>query len=186
MISAEKMLRGLYEVERGLEELYLGYAQRFGFDVDAGELFSRLAAEEREHAELIKFQQGLSQTGQYVDDLDEVSWIGIQQLLLAIRQALAQEPVPSLQECVATALMFETSNTEMFMGSVLMEINPGLETLVHQLTDGNADHHRRLRDFALSRGLLLYLETDDDDDGAAIPLDKKSIEEISYHLGDEA
>ncbi len=186
MIEAKKMLRGLYEVERGLEELYLDYAQRLSEDRDAGELFSLLAAEERQHAELIRFQQGLLKPGQLIEESDEVSWIGIQQLLLSIRRALAPDIPPTLDECVVTALMFETSNTEMFLGSVLMDINPGLDTLVNQLTDGNAAHHQRLRDYAISRGILLFLDPDDEPDEIVESLDDDSIDEISYHLGDEA
>ncbi len=153
-----RCLRGLRDVEAGLERLYGWFAEIYEDDPEVAEVFRRLAREERSHAELVGFQIRLVMQDRAGFRDVELEWAGIQAVLDQIDELHESDPPPRLNEALSAALMLEASGAELYMPEVLRRSNPGLGEMVRKLGAANREHFRRLQAFAEQRKVLVWVE----------------------------
>ena len=141
------VLKKLGELEKALESAYAWTAEQCAADEAAAALFRRIAEEEGQHLELIRYQERVVRKS-------PKEFGGVEIDLPAVDRTLAKidafrTGTPSVRDAIRFALDIETEVSEHYAGSIMQQSNPNFAEIVKGLAaNASQDHYRQLLEFA--------------------------------------
>lgn len=143
-----KALDHLGDVETAAADFYDFLAKHFENEHEASGLFYRMAIQEKNHKNLIRFCKRMvyrdSASYQQIDfDIDLVK-----DFLQEIRNFKKSHPSPDLKQALHFALDLESHAVERIHSSLMAESNPRIRSLMEQLAEEDSRHAQQLESFA--------------------------------------
>jgi len=153
-VDIQALCRPLEQMEQTLGALYDEFARVFARDVEAADLFGRLAREEKAHYGMIQFEKRLlKQNPGLVWNL-KLRPEAIAEVVREAEEMRRGAAKLSLEEAVQAALAFESSDAENHCRETDSTAPPEVTRLLQSLRAGDRAHHEILEQFARSRGFL--------------------------------
>ena len=150
-----KVINPLIEIETKMAELYSWFSCVFETDPEIAALFYRMAAEEKSHASLIRYAKRVL-IAEKSFSIDVELQVGeLQKVLAAIKETLAKQEAPSLEEAFRFAGWVETSCAENPLEFIIVEKYPQLGKLLTFLGTQDREHYNRMVGVAASRSIDL-------------------------------
>jgi stage V sporulation protein SpoVS len=147
------VLHTLEKLEGGLAELYRDWSRLLVNDPEVSALFDRLAHEEVDHRNLVRYEIRLA--FQNPNLFETTIALGpIQQALDRLALARQRVAAPDASLAVRIALQYESDLTEAYCQAGITTTNPGTTRLIQALGEGFRHHADDLKALAVARGWL--------------------------------
>lgn len=151
MANISLILSALLEVELAMEALYTWCAQQPQQDPPTAATLLRLAADERSHADLLRFQLNLVARDRASFPDVALDARELQQTAARVQAFLRGRPTPTLGEALGFAIAVERSAAEQHYRGALALSNPDLARLLKTLGAGDEAHVSAVEDLARQR-----------------------------------
>ncbi len=144
------VLRKLGELEAQAAKLYEWVASFFEDDPKAKEFFIKLAADEKSHFDLVKYQERVVRKAPKDFAPVDVDIAAIDKTISKI--AAFRKTTPDLKGAIRMALDLETEIAEHYAGTVMNQSNKDFAQVMKGLAaNAKDDHYKELVKFAASR-----------------------------------
>ncbi|MBN2430125.1 MAG: hypothetical protein JXQ27_01560 [Acidobacteria bacterium] len=146
-------LQILIQIEKLMGQVYERCGEHFKNVPDTPRLFAALAAEEESHINQLQYL--LRMIRRHPHDFEEVKMPMEESRALIIEmQQFLEKPIGPLAEAIRFAMRMENTVLEGHSRLVLAESHPHLSSLLKSLVTADKQHHARLHDFAIKKGIL--------------------------------
>jgi len=152
-VSVSVALDYLEEVETKLAELYAWLEERFVFDEDAWKLFNHVRHIEWSHANVVRFQKRLVMRDRGKFSNIDIDLYGVKRALALIEDIRGQDPPPDLNEVIGYLVELDKFACDRCYRNAITQANPGLATLMNNVTSDDMKIGKLVREFAKKRGI---------------------------------
>jgi rubrerythrin len=140
------VLKKLGSLERELGNAYEWSAKQFVHDEQARDFFRKLSEEERQHLDLIKYQERVVQRAPKEFSGVDIDVPAIEKTLNAIAEF--RKTTPAVKDAIRFALDIETEVVECYAATVMERSNPSFAELVRGFASNMSDdHYKQLIEF---------------------------------------
>lgn len=154
-MNINALFRPLAELERAMAGLYSHLAERFSGDAELAAAFSKLAADEKGHGNLVEYQRRMVQQNQALAVDVDVDLSAIEAVLATVQGLRNGTAPPTAEEAIRAVAALEASAAESHFKNALKASRPEIAKLLDALGGEDRQHEGRLRALAARRGVAL-------------------------------
>jgi len=138
-MQLEQALVALISIEEKMSEYYEWLSGCFGHDTEARACFEQLAAQEKGHAEQLRFQQRVVRNSKVNGEV-ALDPLEIEGLIRKIEDFRRRNPRPLLPHAILFALKLEASDVEAMYSKLLEEAAPEIARLAKGMSNADQKH----------------------------------------------
>ncbi len=143
------VLKKLGELEQEAGGLYERFASLFTQDAKAQEFFEKLAADEKAHYDLVKYQERVVRKSPKDFGAVDADLKAVEKTIHAIKEF--RKEAPAIRDAIRFALDLETEIAELYTASIMKQSNEEFAQLMKTMGgDQQTAHYKQLIAFAAS------------------------------------
>lgn len=148
-IQIDPVLRAIRDLEQAVADLYGWYAEIFDDNTEARDFFRHMQRQEIKHRDLVEFERRLVRGNSSFFQEVQIDEKEIRDVITSIDKHIS-EGVFNIIDALEFALSVEKSAVESFYKTALVQSNPGVESLMKNLSVADDGHVNRLMSFVSS------------------------------------